>query len=195
MLVIGVTGSLGTGKSTVATMLAEQGAKVLDADLIARRQLHRGKEGFQKIVKVFGSEILTQGRVDRKKLAEIVFNDEKCLRKLEGIIHPAVRKEILQKLEKYKKGRQQVVVLDVPLLFESGLDAYVDLKIVVKATRDIQIQRAIQQLKITKVQAIKRIKAQMPLRAKMRLADIIIDNSGNLNQTRKEVKNMKKIYF
>ena len=188
MRVIGITGSLGAGKSTVAAMFAERGAKVLNADKIARQLIAPKGACFQKVVGAFGKGILKAGRINRQEVAQRVFKNTNQLRKLERIIHPVVRKVIKMKIRQYKKrGRAVVVVIDVPLLFESKLNNDVDLSIVVKARRNTQIIRATKQLGITQADAARRIKAQMPLQKKIRLADMIIDNSGTLTSTKKQV--------
>ena len=189
MCVIGLTGSLGTGKTTVANMFADLGAKVLNADRIAHQQMTPKGACFKRVVRSLGKDILTAGRIDRKKVATRVFNDIRQLRKLEQIIHPAVRNIIQVKIQQYKrrKGRA-VVVVDVPLLFESKLNKDVDLSIVVKANRTMQMARAIKKLGMTRADAERRIKAQMPLQQKIRLADITIDNNGTLTNTKKQVK-------
>ena len=187
--IIGLTGSLGSGKSTVARMFAVFGAQIIDADKIAHQQMQPGTRCFRLIVKMFGKDILTSGRINRKKVAAQVFRDPKKLRKLERIIHPAVRKIILLKIKQYKRDkRNKAVVIDVPLLFEAKLNNYVDRSIVVKANKTVQIARAVKLLGITKAEAQRRIKAQMPLRQKIRLADMIIDNNATLTQTQKQVK-------
>ena len=189
MCVIGVTGSLGSGKSTVTKMFVGLGAKALDADAIAHHLMRPGSICFQQIIKTFGKDILTAGRIDRKRIAERVFCNSRQLRKLERIIHPEVHKVILAKVKQYKtRNRKGVVIIDVPLLFEVKLDREVDISIVVKASKANQIARATKLLNITKSEAERRIKAQMPLRQKIRLADMIIDNNGTLNQTKKQVK-------
>ncbi len=189
MHVIGLTGSLGSGKSTVARMFADLGAKVIDADKIAHQQMRLGAPCFRPILKMFGKDILTSGKIDRKKVAAQVFRDPKKLRKLEKIIHPVVRKALLAKIKQYKRSkRNRVVVIDVPLLFEAKLNDCVDCSIVVKADQVTQIARAGKFLGITKSEAERRIKAQMPLRQKIRLADMIIDNNATLKQTQKQVK-------
>jgi len=188
MCVIGLTGSLGTGKSTVAEMFRQLGAKVLNADTIAHQQIAPGAACFKPIIRMFGKDILTAGRIDRKKVGSLVFRDINQLRKLERIVHPAVRKIILYKIRQVKKRRRKsIVVIDVPLLFESKLKADVDISIVVKTTRVTQIARATKQLGMTKPEALRRINAQMPLQKKIRLADIIIDNNGSLTKTKTQV--------
>ena len=189
MRVIGLTGSLGTGKTTVAKMFANLGAEVLNADRIAHQQMTPKGACFNKVVRSLGKDILTAGRIDRKKVAVRVFSDRKQLRKLELIIHPAVRNIIRGKIQQYKRRKGKgVVVVDVPLLFESKLNKDVDLSIVVKANKTTQIARVIKKLGMTKADAERRIKAQMPLQQKIRLADITIDNNGTLTNTKKQVK-------
>ncbi|HQP10475.1 MAG TPA: dephospho-CoA kinase [Candidatus Omnitrophota bacterium] len=189
MTVIGLTGSLGTGKSTVARMFKALGAHVLDADQIARQLMRPGAPCFMRIVKMFGKDIIASGRIDRKKLASRVFADARQRRRLEQIIHPKVRKIIVKKIREGKRDKsRRVIVIDVPLLFEAKLNRCVDHTIVVTAGRAEQIARAARNLGITKAEAKRRIKAQMPLRQKIRLADITIDNHGTFNQTQKQVK-------
>ncbi len=189
MHVIGLTGSLGSGKSTVASIFKGLGAKVIDADKIAHQLIYPGQPCFLAVVKMFGKDILTSGKIDRAKVASQVFSNPKKRRQLEEIIHPAVRKVILAKIKKHKDGRRTgVLIVDVPLLFEVKLNDCVDCSIVVKANKAIQIVRATKLLGITRAEAQRRIKAQMPLRQKIRLADIIIDNNETLKQTQKQVK-------
>jgi len=188
MCVIGLTGGLGTGKTTVAKMFSNLGAKVLNADKIAHQQITPKGACFKRVVQTFGKDILTGGRIDRSKIAARVFNNKSKLRALEGIIHPAVRKVIRSKIQQYKKQRGRTVVIDVPLLFESKLNKTVDLTIVVKSTKFKQMMRATKQLGMTKADAERRIKAQMPLQQKIRLADITIDNNGTLTNTKEQVK-------
>ena len=189
MLVIGLTGSLGTGKTTVAAMFADFGAKVLNADRIAHQQITPKGACFKRVVRTLGKNILTAGRIDRRKVAASVFTNSRQLHKLERIIHPVVRKVLRTKIQEYKKGKGKVVVvMDVALLFESKLNVDSDLTVVVKTSRVTQINRAIKQLNITKADAKRRIKAQMPLEKKIRIADMIIDNNGTLTNTKKQVK-------
>jgi len=189
MRVIGLTGSLGTGKTTVARMFANLGAEVLNADRIAHQQMTPKGACFKKVIRSLGKDILTAGRIDRKKVAVRVFSDVRQLRKLEQIIHPAVRNIIRGKIQQYKRRKGKVVVVvDVPLLFESKLSKDVDLSIVVKANKIMQIARVIKKLGMTRADAERRIKAQMPLQQKIRLADITIDNNGTLTNTKIQVK-------
>lgn len=189
MFVVGVTGGLATGKTTVAVMFGHLGAGVIEADKIVHRHLNRGGLCFAPVLKVFGSDILTQGAVDRRKLAAVVFKNPKKLSRLVRIVHPVVRREIKRELKRERRaGKHQVIVLDVPLLFEAGLDAQVDLSIVVKTARRKQLERAVLHLGISRREAQERMSAQMPLKDKIRLADIIIDNSHGKTETKKQVR-------
>ena len=187
--VVGLTGSLATGKSTVAAMFQKLGAQVIDADAIAHQLIQPQGLCFNSVVKLFGPDILSRECIDRTKLAAIVFQDGRKRKELEEIIHPAVCKEIIKQVQLFKKGTQgKIFIMDVPLLFETGLHHYVDLSVVVKTTQKQQIDRAVDRLHITQVQARQRIKAQMSLREKIKLADIVIDNRDNIRYTQKQVE-------
>ncbi|MGE0267668.1 MAG: dephospho-CoA kinase [Candidatus Omnitrophota bacterium] len=189
MFIIGITGGIATGKSTVSRMFAQLGAKVVDADRIVHALLKPKGKCVARIKKIFGPDVILGGGVNRRALAEIVFNDAVKLRKLESILHPLVRSMIKMQLKGLRnKGYKGVVVLDVPLLFESEMDRDVDMTIVVKTSRDIQIQRAIKNLNLTKKEVLSRIKLQMPVKEKIRLADVVIDNSKSKIETNKKVK-------
>ena len=189
MRVIGLTGGLATGKSTVAAMFAKLGASVINADKIAHDQLRPGTPVGRAVVKLFGTEAMKRGRVNRKAIAARVFKDRSLLNALNRIVHPHVRTAITKEIERLKRIRPKgKVILDVPLLFESGLDELTDTTVVVRSSRGKQISRAKRKLNITAQEARRRIQAQMPLREKIRKADIIIDNNGTINQTKKQVK-------
>lgn len=184
-LIIGLTGSFGTGKSTVAAMFKAKGAKIIDADAITRGLLAKNKKCIKKVAKTFPGVILVSGEINRKKLAELVFKHPRELKKLTDILYPEAIKEVKQQLSLYKNKR--LVVLDVPLLFESGWDRLADTTIVVSATRNQQIQRLKKRLKITESQIKQRLKFQMPQADKCLLADIIINNKGSITHTRNQV--------
>ncbi len=190
MIVIGLTGSFGTGKSTVAGMFREFGAKVLDADSIAHKLLCPGTNSWRKIVHWFGTAILNRNQsINRDKLAKIVFRKRQDLRKLERIIHPLVIREIASRLRKIENSRKdEIVVIDAPLLIEAGLAKKVDTLIVVKLNRTEQIARSLKQKGISRAQILKRIRSQLPLSKKIAIADYVIDNNGRKNDTRRQVK-------
>jgi dephospho-CoA kinase len=185
MLVIGLTGSLGTGKSTVAAMFARRGAKIIDADAIIKALLAPGKKCVKKVAKIFPGAILNPSTISRFELAKIVFNNPRELQKLTDILYPEALKVVKSQLSRYK--HESFVILDVPLLFESGWDKITDTNMVVKATRLQQIKRAQKRLGITRADVLRRLRNQMPLKEKCGLADIIIDNSHGLRQTQSQV--------
>ena len=188
MLILGLTGSLATGKSTVAGMFAKRGAYVLDADKIAHALLAPGGRCFPRIVRDFGKEILVQGKVDRKKLSDIVFRDPRRLKELTRILHPEVIREIKRTIAREgRKKKDKILVIDAPLLLEAGIHPFTDILIVVKANRQKQLAR-VKRKRVSNAEALRRIKTQMPINVKIKMADIVIDNRGHLNQTRKQVE-------
>lgn len=190
-MVIGVTGSFGSGKSTVARMFASLGARLIDADRIAHQLISPETSAYRKIVKSFGRRILTkEARIERKKLGRLVFGNRQLLRKLNRIVHPQVITVIKKEIVKSKK---KIFVLDAPLLIEAGLRKKVDLLIVVRNTRKKQIERLLKKDSYSKAEIIKRINSQMALSKKMRLADFIIDNRGSLENTRMQVKKIYRV--
>lgn len=188
MFIIGVTGSLSTGKSTVSKYFKDLGAKVINADNIAHQVL-KIPSCRNRVIKIFGKEVLRGAIIDRKKIAEVAFKNISYLKRLEKVIHPLVKKEIRSQIKVFRGLKKDgLLVVDVPLLFEAGLNKYVDRVVVVKLIEKTQLERAMKQLHISVEQARLRIKAQMPLKDKIRKADFIIDNEGSLNQTKKQVK-------
>jgi len=185
MLIIGISGGLGSGKSTVAEMFAQRGGRVIDADAITRDLLAPGKKCVKKVAKIFPGVILYANRVNRSQLAEIVFSNPRELKKLTDILYPEALKVVKVKISQYK--HEPLIVLDAPLLFESGWNKITDTTIVVVATRRQQIERAQKRLGLTQAQVLRRLKNQMPMKEKCELADIIIDNRHDRKQTRKQV--------
>jgi len=185
MLVIGLTGSLGTGKSTVAAMFAKKGAQVIDADAITRDLLAPGKKCVKKVAKIFPGAILQTSTINRSELAKIVFNHPRELKKLTDILYPEALKVVKSQISQFK--HESFIVLDVPLLFESGWNKITDINIVVKAKRSQQIERAQKHLGITRSAVLSRLGNQIPLKEKCVMADIIIDNSHDLMQTQVQV--------
>ena len=188
MLIIGITGSLGTGKTTVAKIFKRLGAVVLDADEIAHRLIEPNTPAWRRIKGCFGSGILRKdGTINRRALAKGVFSERRRLDKLCGIIHPLVYKEVEKKVRQIKRSNAEaIVVLDAPLLLESGGRWKVDKLVVVTARRDVQIKRAMGKFGLTRKEALQRIKAQMPLSEKEKAADFVIDNKGSLSATEKQ---------
>jgi len=180
--VIGITGGLATGKTTIADMFVEKGAVKIDADEISHRLLEKDADIRSKVAKLFGEEMLNGGAIDRKKLGDTVFFDKKKLDQLSNILHPAIIRCIKDEIKHYG---DQVVVLDAPLLIETGLEDIVDILIVVFTDYETQVKRAANR-GISGQEAKNIIAMQMPLTEKVKFADFIIDNSSEDMKTTKE---------
>ncbi len=180
-----MTGGIASGKSTVASRLAALGAFVLDADVMARRAVVKGSRGWQAVVDTFGPGILApDGRIDRRKLGDLVFADPEKRRLLEKIIHPLVRSRMDAEVERIgRQDSQSVIVEDIPLLFEAGMDRGLDEIIVVYIPGHLQLKRLVERDRLTYARARARIGSQMPLEEKRRRATMVIDNSGSLEET------------
>jgi dephospho-CoA kinase len=186
MIVIGVTGNIGTGKSFVASVFRSLGAKVLDADAMAHECLKKGTVTYKRIVKTFGADILDgKGNIVRKSLAGKVFGNKKEVKELNGIIHPDVIRRIRHNIKKARKD--EAVVIDAPLLIEAHLTGLVDKLIVVKASRKNQYCRCARSLGIGKGECERRLKNQMPMSRKLKMADFVIRNNGPKSLTREQV--------
>jgi dephospho-CoA kinase len=183
-LIIGLTGGIASGKSTVARMLLDMNIPVIDADVEARKVVEKGQKAYVRIIETFGSEILTAaGDIDRVKLGSIVFHDEDKRHQLNAIVHPAVRESMNAEKAKYVILGNSVVVLDIPLLFESKLTHMVDKTILIYVDAEIQLNRLMSRNQLVESEAMARIKSQMPLIEKIKLADAVIDNNGTINDT------------
>lgn len=188
--ILGITGSFGSGKTTVARIFKSFGAALIDADKLAHECLRRGSRTYKKIVRVFGTGILKRNKeINRKKLAGIVFDNKDLLTRLNRIIHPQVIKQIRQAI---RKSKSNFLVLDVPLLIESGLHRIVDKLVVVRINRQVQLRRIKKRTSLGRAEILKRIRSQLPLKEKTRLADFIIDNSGSLKETRKQAEEIRR---
>lgn len=189
MVVIGLTGNLGTGKTTAAMMFAQMGAEVIDADRIVHELLLEDGPCRKKILALFPDVCGVDGEIDRMLLAQEVFGNRDKLQRLEGILHPAVSARIKQVLRALRAQKDRsVVVLDIPLLFEAGMEGMVDAVIVVKADRRLQIDRVVRTRKMTRAAVQARLRRQMPQREKLKRADFIIDNRFSKAETRAQVR-------
>lgn len=188
MMIIGLTGGISSGKSTVAEMIKQLGIPIVDADVIAREVVEPNEEAYAQIVQHFGTSILNEDQtIDRKKLGAIVFNDENERKKLNSIVHPAIRQRMKQQKEQYLQEGFVHVVLDIPLLFESKLTYLVEKTLLVYVNEDVQLQRLMARDESTKEEALSRIKSQMPLNEKIKLADAVINNNGTVEETKEQL--------
>ena len=194
--VIGLTGGIGTGKSTVAAMLAGLGAVVIDADAIVRELQAPGAPMLAEIAAAFGPEVIAaDGSLDRARLGELVFRDPEARRRLGLIVHPGVRAEMARRLAAARAAGAALVVLDIPLLFEgrkaggaSASPFSFDATVLVYAPEALQIERQVAREGYGRDEALRRVRAQMPIEEKRALADFVIDNSGPLADTERQVR-------
>lgn len=188
-MIIGLTGGIASGKSTVSNLLKSYHIPVVDADVIARQVVEPGQPAYEKIIEVFGEEILDpQRNLDRKRLGSVIFNDAEKRSQLNGIVHPAVRLEMKQQVDQYIKEGASHVVMDIPLLFESKLTHMVDVTLLIFVDEDVQFQRLVERDHFTEEEARSRIASQMPLKEKVELADAVINNNGTLDELKMNVE-------
>jgi dephospho-CoA kinase len=194
--VIGLTGGIGTGKSTVAAMLEKRGAVLIDSDAIVRELQSAGAPLLDEIAAAFGPEvILPDGSLDRERLGDIVFRDPEARQRLNAIVHPAVGRESARRLAEARAAGARLVVLDIPLLFEtrahgtaSGANRGVELVVLVYAPRALQIERQLARNAYGRDEAERRVDAQLSIEEKRARADRVIDNSGDLEETERQVE-------
>ncbi|HEU5139602.1 MAG TPA: dephospho-CoA kinase [Bacillales bacterium] len=192
-MVIGLTGGIASGKSTVSRIIQDAGYALIDADVYAREVVEPGEEAYNKIIAHFGEGILHgDGTLDRKKLGAIIFNDEQERSVLNGIVHPAVREKMNDQKAAYRVEGRQAVVLDIPLLFESKLTGTVDRILLVDVNEDVQVNRLMERDGSTKEEALSRIRSQIPLAEKRPHADAIIDNNGTTLETKEQLLDLFK---
>ena len=190
-LVVGLTGSIATGKSTISNMFKDAGFPVIDADAIAREVVKPGETAFEKIKAHFGDEVIAgDGTLDRKRLGNIVFNDDQKPTELNQIIHPEIRKKMLTQRDDLINKNVPLVVMDIPLLFESRLFDYVDRILVVYIPEKLQLERLMARDGSTKEEAQSRVDAQISVEKKREKADAIINNSGTIEQSKQQLSDI-----
>ncbi|MFH1621698.1 MAG: dephospho-CoA kinase [Candidatus Omnitrophota bacterium] len=185
-MVIGITGGFCTGKSKVAKIFKNLGAKIMDLDKLAHKTLKPTTKSYKAIIKKFGKGILIKNNIDRSLLAKKVFNNKKNLAKLNSIIHPIVIKQMLSLINKFKK--KNIVVVEAPLLFEANLKEYFNYIIVVKTTKKVQLERAVKKEGFHRLDALQRINMQWPLKKKISSADFVVDNNKSIREIREQIK-------
>jgi dephospho-CoA kinase len=188
MKLVGLTGGVGSGKSTVADMLRELGAEVVDADEAAHAVYEPGSPGFGAVVREFGEKYVDGGRIDRSALGELVFHDDDARRRLNAIVHPLVRDWMAQRTAEAAERGVAVVVQDVPLLFENGLERLFSTVVLVYVPEEVQVERLVSGRGVAPERARAMIAAQMPIESKRGLAHHVINNSGAREDTQVQVK-------
>ena len=194
LLLLGLTGGIASGKSTVTRFFQDVGVPVIDADQVARDVVQPGRKAFQAIVERFGPEILQEDRqIDRIGLGSIVFSDETARKDLEGITHPEIVREIAKRVrgirapENKSSPPPKIIVVDAALLFESGLHSAMDKNILIRVEPELQMRRLIARDGLSVPEAEQRIQSQLPNDEKEKLAHYVIDNSGSPEETRRQV--------
>lgn len=189
MKLVGLTGGIASGKSTVAEILKRQGAAIINADVLAREVVEPGHQAWTEIVNTFGTAVLQPDRaLDRQKLRAIIFDDPDARKKLESIIHPQVRALAEQRIREHAAAGYAVIVYEVPLLFEGNLQEWLRPVILVACDVDTQRNRLQSRDNLSAAQAQKHIVAQMSLEEKRRLADYVVENNGSLEDLERQVQ-------
>ncbi len=191
-MIIGLTGGIVGGKSTVASMFKDLDAKIVDADELGHSVILPHRPAWKKITRLFGKDILQNDlTIDREKLGKIVFTDQALLKKLNEITHPEIIKLIKKEINLAKdktRSQEKILIIDAALIYEAKMDRLMDKIIVVYINEDEQVKRLIRRNNLSKEEALQRIKSQMPMKEKVKTADYVIDNSNSLNTTREQVE-------
>lgn len=194
MLIVGLTGGIATGKSTASQEFQQLGIPVIDADTVAHDIMRPGQTSFSLIVRNFGADILDKatGAIDRNKLGQIIFNDSGKRQLLNQCTHPYVRRRILWQLLRHYVRGHGICVLDVPLLFESGMDRMCGKVAVVTCTEARQIERLMERNAFNRDEAVARVRAQMSMEEKTKRAHRVLDNNGSVEETQRQVQELVK---
>jgi dephospho-CoA kinase len=195
-MILGITGNIASGKSTVAQFFVDEGAKCLNADQLAREVVQPGSPVLQRLVRRFGAEVLlADGQLDRARLAEIVFADPVARQDLNEMLHPAIAELSEQRLKQLNGSGDTLVVYESPLLFEAGAEGRVDRILVVTVASEVQLQRLMRRDGINEASARNKMAAQMPQDEKVQRADYTLNNSGSLVDCRKQVKALANLLY
>ena len=185
---LGLTGGIASGKSTISRYFSEKSIPVIDADIVARQVVEPGEIGLRRIVNTFGEDVLQDsGELNRKKLGQIIFNDDQKRTQLNDMLSELIRENILSQIKHYQSKNASLIVLDIPLLFEGRYDSIVDEVMVSYIPREVQLTRLMARDNLYKEDALKRIDSQMSLDKKKELADVVINNTGSIDKTLQQV--------
>lgn len=188
---LGLTGGIASGKSTADDFFKKKKIPIIDSDLIAHQIMEIGQNGYKAVVDYFGTDILNEDQtINRRKLGGIVFNDKAKLKKLNELTHPLVHQEIKQQMAQYRVNQEKLVVVDVPLLFESGFESLCNGVLVISITPELQIERLMKRNDFTKKEAIARINNQMPLSEKEKRATYVVANTGTIDDLEKKLSDL-----
>lgn len=188
MIIAGLTGGIASGKSTVSRILGDAGARIIDADKIAREMVKQGTPAYDEILSFFGMTILQpDGEIDRQRLGDLIFNDPEKKARLDAIVHPRVFERSTEMIAQIaSQAPDAVVIMDIPLLLEAGMQRDLAEVIVVYVPETLQLERLMKRDGIAEKAAMVRIRSQMPIEEKRKRATVVIDNSGNLADSRKQ---------
>jgi dephospho-CoA kinase len=191
-LIIGLTGGIVSGKSTVARMFKDLGAKIVDADKLGHKVILPQETAWKRIIEIFGKDILQKDQtINRKKLGKIVFANQNLLKKLNKITHPEIIKLIKKEISLAKndsKEEKKILIIDAALIYETKIDRLMDKIIVVYLDEEEQLKRLIKRNNLSEKEALQKIKSQIPLKEKIEIADYVIDNSNSLDKTKEQVE-------
>jgi dephospho-CoA kinase len=191
-LIIGLTGGIVSGKSTVARMFKDLGAKIVDADKLGHKVILPQGAAWKRIIKIFGKDILQKDQtINREKLGKIVFANQNLLKKLNKITHPEIIKLIKKEISLAKddsKEEKKILIIDAALIYETKIDRLMDKIIVVYLDEEEQLKRLIKRNNLSEKEALQKIKSQIPLKEKIEIADYVIDNSNSLDKTKEQVE-------
>ncbi|MEK5147677.1 MULTISPECIES: dephospho-CoA kinase [Psychrobacillus] len=194
-MIIGLTGSIASGKSTVANMLSEMGFPIIDADLVARIVVEKGTATLETIKEVFGTQVIHEdGTLNREELGALIFSDPSKRKQLNDIMHPAIREEMLVQRQQLVQQGNPVIIMDIPLLFESRLQSFVDKILVVTVTEQKQLERLMARNGFTHEEARLRIQSQLPLSVKEEGADAVIYNNETIEETKQQLLKILAIW-
>lgn len=190
-MVVGLTGSIGTGKSTVTNYLLSKGYPVIDSDLLAREIVAKGHPVLDKIIKEFGAEVLLpSGELDRKALGKIIFSDDQARKKLDAITHPAINDKMHELIKHYEQEGNTLIFCDIPLLYEGDMAKTFDEVWVVYVSPEVQLERLMARDSVNQEMAQARINAQVSIEKKKEWADVVIDNSFSKEDTYKSIEEL-----
>ncbi|MDD4859739.1 MAG: dephospho-CoA kinase [Dehalococcoidales bacterium] len=191
MKIIGLTGGIGTGKSTVSQMLADLGAKIIDTDKLGHKALQPGGKAYQEVLNYFGKQVLaSDATIDRRKLGEVVFARPEARKKLEDILHPLIFSMVKEQLEQYRKDGMAVTVVEVPLLVEAGWKPLVDEVWVTIAPKTVVLKRLKERAGMSETEAESRIRTQLSNEERLKHADVVIDTDCTLDELRSKIEKL-----